>query len=81
MSEELEFQAWPKIGRVSPFSVVISEKMDGTNGCIVIRDGKLIAVQSRKRFIVEGDDNYWYINDRQKPNPLKTGRQKTAILA
>jgi len=30
---------------------------------------------------VEGDDNYWYINDRQKPNPLKTGRQKTAILA
>jgi serine/threonine protein kinase len=30
---------------------------------------------------IEGDDNYWYINDRQKPNPLKTGRQKTAILA
>ena len=25
---------------------------------------------------IEGDDNYWYINDRQKPNPLKTGRQK-----
>lgn len=30
---------------------------------------------------IEGDDNYWYINDKQKPNPLKTGRQKTAILA
>jgi serine/threonine protein kinase len=30
---------------------------------------------------IEGDDNYWYINDRQKPNPLKTGRQKTAIIA
>jgi serine/threonine protein kinase len=30
---------------------------------------------------VEGDDNYWYVNDRQKPNPLKTGRIKTAILA
>lgn len=30
---------------------------------------------------IEGDDNYWYINDRQKPNPLKTGRQKTAILS
>lgn len=30
---------------------------------------------------LEGDDNYWYINDRQRPNPLKTGRQKTAILA
>ncbi len=30
---------------------------------------------------IEGADDYWYINDRQKPNPLKTGRQKTAILA
>lgn len=30
---------------------------------------------------IEGDDNYWYLNDRQKANPLKTGRQKTAILA
>jgi len=30
---------------------------------------------------IDGDDNYWYLNDRQKPNPLKTGRQKTAILA
>lgn len=30
---------------------------------------------------IEGADDYWYINDRQKPNPLKTNRQKTAILA
>ncbi|MCM8568888.1 protein kinase [Gramella jeungdoensis] len=30
---------------------------------------------------IEGDDNYWYVNDRQRPNPLKTGRIKTAILA
>lgn len=30
---------------------------------------------------IEGDDNYWYVNDRQKANPLKTGRIKTAILA
>ena len=30
---------------------------------------------------IEGDDNYWYLNDQQKPNPLKTGRLKTAILA
>ncbi|MFV8342258.1 methylation-associated defense system protein kinase MAD6 [Flavobacterium sp. XS2P39] len=30
---------------------------------------------------IEGDDNYWYINDKQRNNPLKTGRQKTAILA
>lgn len=30
---------------------------------------------------IEGDDNYWYLNDQEKPNPLKTGRQKTAVLA
>tara|TARA_R110002124_G_scaffold251205_5_gene416444 strand:+ start:11295 stop:16025 length:4731 start_codon:yes stop_codon:yes gene_type:complete len=30
---------------------------------------------------IEGADDYWYVNDRQKPNPLKTNRQKTAILA
>ena len=30
---------------------------------------------------IEGADDYWFINDRQKPNPLKTNRQKTAILA
>lgn len=30
---------------------------------------------------IEGDDNYWYVNDNQKPNPLRTGRQKTAVLA
>lgn len=30
---------------------------------------------------IEGDDNNWYVNDRQMPNPLRTGRQKTAVLA
>jgi len=25
---------------------------------------------------IEGDDNYWYLNDRQMANPLKTGHQK-----
>jgi serine/threonine protein kinase len=30
---------------------------------------------------IEGGDNYWYVNDKQWPNPLKLGRQKTAILA
>ncbi|WP_449400753.1 hypothetical protein [Chryseobacterium wanjuense] len=30
---------------------------------------------------IEGDDHYWYLNDRQMHNPLRTGRQKTAILA
>lgn len=30
---------------------------------------------------LEGDDNFWYLNDKRQPNPLKLGRLKTAILA
>lgn len=30
---------------------------------------------------IEGGDTYWYVNDKQRPNPLKLGRQKTAVLA
>ena len=36
----VEFKPWPKIGRDNPFVVTITEKMDGTNACIIIKDGK-----------------------------------------
>lgn len=29
---------------------------------------------------LDGDDNYWYLNDRQRPNPVKLNRLKTNIL-
>lgn len=58
--EDIEFKPWPKMGRINPFKVTISEKMDGTNACIVIRDGEIVGVQSRKRFIKVGDDNYGF---------------------
>ena len=53
----IEFKAWEKIGRDSPFKVTITEKIDGTNACIVIQDGEIVGVQSRKRFITPDDDN------------------------
>jgi len=58
MSEE--FKAWPKIPRSCGENVVITEKMDGTNSCIVIRDVVIVGVQSRKRFITPEDDNYGF---------------------
>jgi len=58
--EEIEFKAWPKIPRENPFKVTITEKIDGTNACIIIADGKIVGVQSRKRFITPGDDNYGF---------------------
>lgn len=57
---EVEFKPWPKIGRESPFKVTITEKMDGTNACIVIKDGEVVGVQSRKRFITPEDDNHGF---------------------
>ena len=56
----MEFKPWPKIGRDNPFMVTITEKIDGTNSCIVIEDGEMIGVQSRKRFITPEQDNYGF---------------------
>ncbi len=55
-----EFKAWEKIPRKSPFNVTITEKIDGTNACIIIQDGEIIGVQSRKRLITSEDDNYGF---------------------
>lgn len=58
--EVVEFKPWPKIPRTNPLQVTITEKIDGTNACIIIKDGIICGVQSRKRFIVVGDDNYGF---------------------
>lgn len=49
--ETTVFQPWPKIPRGQHESVTITEKIDGTNACIVIRDGEIVGIQSRKKFI------------------------------
>lgn len=56
----VEFQAWPKITRENPFFGTITEKVDGTNACIVIQDGAIVATQSRKRFITPDNDNFGF---------------------
>lgn len=56
----VEFRAWPKIPRGQHEQITITEKMDGTNGCVVIEDGQIVGVQSRKRFINPLDDNYGF---------------------
>lgn len=57
---DVEFKAWEKIGRENPFNVTITEKMDGTNACIIISEGQIVGVQSRKRLITPEDDNYGF---------------------
>lgn len=56
----LEFKAWPKIPRYENDSIVVTEKLDGTNACIAIgTDGEFL-VQSRTRIITPESDNYGF---------------------
>ncbi len=56
----VEFKPWPKIKRDNPFTVTITEKMDGTKSCIIIKDDAIVGVQSRNRFITPEDDNFGF---------------------
>ena len=58
--EDVEFKEWPKISRENPFKVTITEKLDGTNACIIIAEGKIVGAQSRKRLITIDNDNYGF---------------------
>lgn len=53
-----EFKAFPKIPRLNR-DCVITEKIDGTNVCVVVDDDKIFA-QSRNRIITPEDDNYGF---------------------
>jgi hypothetical protein len=53
-----EFKSWGSTTRENK-NKTITEKIDGTNACIVAQDGKVTA-QSRKRIITPDDDNYGF---------------------
>lgn len=54
----MEFQAFPKLHRLNG-PVIVTEKIDGTNGCIIIENGE-IAAQSRTRIITPEKDNFGF---------------------
>lgn len=55
-----EFQKFPKIPRLNRM-MVITEKIDGTNGQIFIsKDGKSMQVGSRNRWLTRENDNYGF---------------------
>lgn len=61
------FQEWPKTPRFEDSKLYFTEKIDGTNACIIIGDSdidspdgaiqKVIGVQSRNKLITPDDDN------------------------
>jgi len=56
----LQFEEFGKIPRLFR-NTVITEKIDGTNACVVVSDDGLeIGAQSRNRLISPGNDNYGF---------------------
>ena len=55
---DYELQPYGKTARYDNMMVTITEKLDGTNGCVVVQDGVVVGAQSRKRKIKVGDDNF-----------------------
>lgn len=53
-----DFVAFAKIARLSR-ECVVTEKIDGTNGCIFVGDGEFL-VGSRSRWITPLDDNFGF---------------------
>lgn len=54
-----EFVAWPKIPRWHR-DVTITEKIDGTNACVVVTEDGVVYAQSRKRIITPEHDNFGF---------------------
>lgn len=55
-----EFQSFGKIPRLTNLQMVITEKIDGTNACVVVDDEGNVSAQSRKRVITPENDNYGF---------------------
>lgn len=62
----MEFLAWPKTPRLFR-DIVVTEKIDGTNGCTIITEDGEVGAQSRKRLLPMGprgmDDGSWQKQD------------------
>lgn len=67
----MEFEEFQKIARLSR-NCVITEKIDGTNGCIAFNDYGEMFIGSRSRWITPEDDNYGF---------AKWAYERIAVLA
>lgn len=72
----MEFKTYGRIPRLSK-EMVITEKIDGTNACVVITEDFEIFAQSRNRIITPQDDNMgfaqWVENNRHELIKLWVG--------
>lgn len=57
---ETTFKGWPKTPRLKNNMITITEKIDGTNACVIVEAGNVLGFQSRNRLIKPGDDNFGF---------------------
>jgi len=55
----MEFVAFGKLARLYR-DCTITEKLDGTNACVIVTEDGQVGAQSRNRLITPGDDNYGF---------------------
>ena len=76
----MEFKAWPKIPRLENEIYFVTEKIDGTNACIIIDAYGNIGAQSRQHLIYPGKktDNYgfaqWVQDNKEELLTMGPGR-------
>lgn len=77
MSEQVFFEEFPKIARLNR-ACVISEKIDGTNGQVIVTEDGQVRAGSRSRLITVLDDNFgfaaWVSENRDELRRLGPGR-------
>jgi RNA ligase len=54
-----EFKAFAKIPRLRR-KIIVTEKIDGTNACVVVDEDGAVSAQSRSRLITPTNDNYGF---------------------
>lgn len=71
------FQPWPKIPRWENEKFFFTEKIDGTNACVIITEDGDLFTQSRQRIITPEDDNFgfarWAYGNKQELLKLEPG--------
>lgn len=72
-----EFVGFPKLARLNR-EMVVTEKIDGTNACVVVTDDGEVHAQSRKRRITPEQDNFgfarWVAEHAEELRGLGPGR-------
>lgn len=55
-----QFEKWPSTTRRYNEEITITEKIDGTNGAILVNEDGDVAAQSRNRLVTPGKDNHGF---------------------